>query len=445
LSDLVIRGGRVITPTGVSTVDIAISDGLIAAVGPNLASAPEEIDATSFHVLPGGIDSHVHFNEPGHTNWETIANGSAALAAGGYTAFVDMPLNSLPVTIDGEAFDQKLAAAKASSTLDFGLWGGLIPGNLNRLEELHARGVVGFKAFMCPSGLAEFPGCDERALREGMLRIAALGSILLVHAEDPVIVDALGRKAIAGGRTGARDFIRSRPPAAELDAISRAISIAGETRCAIHIVHVSTADGIHLIREAQTRGVDVTGETCPHYLLYTEEDIERLGGLGKCTPPLRTGEDREQLWALLAKGSLHMVVSDHSPSSPDLKRGDDFFQLWGGISGCQSTRQLLLEGAHRRSIDVGVIAAATATNVAKRFGLARKGEIGVGFDADLWLADLSQESVVRSEDLLYKHPFSAHEGQAIRSRTVRTFMRGRTVFADGRSVGGPAGRLLKRG
>ena len=442
MSDLVIRGGHVVTATGVATVDIAIRDGVIAAVGPNLASTPEEIDATGLHVLPGGIDSHVHFNEPGHTDWETIANGTAALVAGGYSAFVDMPLNSLPVTADGDAFDQKLAAARASSILDFGLWGGLVPGNLERLEEIHARGVLGFKAFMCPSGLGEFPGCDERTLREGMPRIATLGSILLLHAEDPGIVEALSHKAIAAGRTGARDFIRSRPAAAELEAISRAISIAGETRCAIHIVHVSTGDGIHLIREAQTRGVDVTGETCPHYLLYTEEDIERLGGLGKCTPPFRTNEDREELWALLAKGSLHMVVSDHSPSTPELKRGDDFFKLWGGISGCQSTRQLLLEGAHRRSIDVGVIAATTATNVARRFALARKGEIGVGFDADLWLADLSDESVVRRGDLLYKHPFSAHEGQAIRGRTVRTLVRGQTVFADGRAMPGPHGRLL---
>jgi allantoinase len=442
LSDLVIRGGSVVTATGVAKVDIGIRDGVIAAIGPNLASTPEEIDATGLHVLPGGIDSHVHFNEPGHSDWETIANGSAALAAGGYSAYVDMPLNSLPVTVDGEAFDRKVAAARASSVVDFGLWGGLVPGNLDRLEELHARGVLGFKAFMCPSGLDEFPGCDERTLREGMLRIAALGSILLLHAEDPQIVDSLSRKAIAAGRTGARDFIRSRPAGAELEAISRAISIAGETRCAIHIVHVSTADGIHLIREAQTRGIDVTGETCPHYLLYTEDDIERLGGLGKCAPPFRTDEDREELWALLAKGSLHMVVSDHSPSSPELKRGDDFFKLWGGISGCQSTRQLLLEGAHQRSIEVGVIATATATNVARRFGLERKGEIGVGFDADLWLADLSDQSVIRRGDLLYKHPFSAHEGQAIRGRTVRTLVRGQTVFADGRAMPGARGRLL---
>jgi allantoinase len=444
VSDLVIRGGLVVTPGGVTTADVAVSDGAISAIGPSLSSAPQEIDATGLHVLPGGIDSHVHFNEPGHRDWETIAYGSAALAAGGYSAFIDMPLNSLPVTIDGESFDQKLEAATASSILDFGLWGGLVPGNLDRLEELHIRGAMGFKAFMCPSGLEQFPACDERTLHAGMARIAALGSILLLHAEDPEIVGGLGDKAIAEGRTGARDFIRSRPASAELEAISRAIYIAGETGCTIHIVHVSTAQGMRLIREAQTQGVDASGETCPHYLLYTEDDVERLGGLGKCFPPFRTRDDREALWTLLADGSLPMVVSDHSPSSPDLKLGDDFFQLWGGISGCQSTRQLLLAGAHRRSIDVGVIAAATATNVARRFRLARKGEVRVGFDADLWLADLSTEFVVRREDLLYKHPVSAHEGQAIRGRTVQTFLRGLRVLADRKPISRPTGRLLRR-
>jgi allantoinase len=444
VSELVIRNGRVVYHAGVAVADIAISDGVISAVGPNLHSAPDEIDATGLHVLPGGIDSHVHFNEPGHTDWETIACGSAALAAGGYSAFVDMPLNSLPVTVDVEAFDQKLRAAGASSVIDFGLWGGLVPGNLDGLERLHARGALGFKAFMCSSGLDEFPACDEGTLREGMTRIAALGSILLLHAEDAEIVDALSRQAIAEGRTSARDFIRSRPAAAELDAISRAISIAGETACAIHIVHVSTARGIHLIRQAQMHGVNVSGETCPHYLLYTEEDIERLGGLGKCAPPFRTGEDRHELWALLADGSLPMVVSDHSPSSPELKRGDDFFKLWGGISGCQTTRQLMIQGAYRRSIDVAVIAAATATNVARRFELAGKGQVGVGFDADLWLTDLAHESVVLGEDLLYLQPFSAHVGQAIRGRTVRTLLRGETVFGHGRAVSRPAGHLLRR-
>ena len=441
MSDLVIRGGTVVTTGGVSVADIAITDGAISAMGPNLPAAPEEVDATGLHVLPGGIDSHVHFNEPGHTDWETIATGSAALAAGGYTAFVDMPLNSLPVTIDGAAFDLKLADASASSTLDFGLWGGLVPGNLDRLEELHTRGVLGFKAFMCPSGLDEFAACDERTLREGMRRVAALGSILLLHAEDAEVVDMLSRETIAHGMTGARDFARSRPANAELNAISRAISFAEETSCAIHIVHVSTAQGMRWIREAQASGVNVTGETCPHYLLYTEDDLERLGGLGKCTPPFRTADDREELWAMLADGSLPMVVSDHSPSSPDLKRGEDFFKLWGGISGCQSTRQLLLA---QDRLDVGSIAAITASNVAKRFSLPRKGDVAVGFDADVWLVDLGYDDVVRRENLLYRNPFSAHEGQPIRGRTVMTLVRGQTVFADGRVVSGSRGHLLKR-
>jgi allantoinase len=443
VSDLVIRGGSVVTPNGVTIADVAVTEGAISAVGPNLESASQEIDATGLHVLPGGVDSHVHFNEPGHTDWETIANGSAALAAGGYTAFVDMPLNSLPVTIDGAAFDVKLAAATASSTLDFGLWGGLVPSNLEQLEELHSRGVLGFKAFTCPSGLAEFPACDQRTLREGMRRIAALGSILLLHAEDAELIEMLSREAVAHGMTGAKDFVRSRPANAEMDAISRAISLAEETGCALHIVHVSTAQGMRWIREAQTNGVNVSGETCPHYLLYTEDDLDRLGGLAKCAPPFRSIADREGLWAMLADGSLPMVVSDHSPSSPELKQGSDFFKLWGGISSCQSTRGLLLEAAQLRAIDVAVVAAATATNVARRFGLARKGEVAVGFDADLWLTDLSHESIVRREDLLYRNPFSAHEGQAIRGRTVMTLVRGHAVFAEDRPVSGSLGRLLR--
>lgn len=441
MSDLVIRAGSVVTPGGLIPADIAISDGVISAVGHNLGSAPVEIDATGLHVMAGGIDSHVHFNEPGHSDWETIADGSAALAAGGYTAFVDMPLNSLPVTVDGEAFDQKLAAASASSTVDFGLWGGLVPSNLDRLEELHARGVLGFKAFMCPSGLDEFPACDDSVLREGMRRIAALGSILLLHAEDAEIVDMLSREAIAHNMTGARDFARSRPANAEMNAISRAISLAEETSCAIHIVHVSTVQGMRWINEAQTSGVNVTGETCPHYLLYTEDDLERLGGLGKCTPPFRTAEDREGLWAMLGDGSLPIVVSDHSPSSPDLKRGEDFFKLWGGISGCQSTRQLLLA---QDQLDLRLVVALTSTNIAQRFHLKGKGDIAEGFDADLWIIDLDYKDIVRREDLLYRNRFSAHEGQPIRGRTVRTLVRGQTVFVDGRPVAGSSGRRVTR-
>jgi allantoinase len=443
VSDLVIRGGTVVTRAGEAEADVAVSDGVISAIGPNLDSAPEEIDAAGLHLLPGGIDSHVHFNEPGHVDWETIASGSAALAAGGYTTYVDMPLNSLPVTVDGPAFDLKLLAATNSSLVDFGLWGGLVPGNLDRLEELAQRGVMGFKAFMCPSGIDDFPACDSGTLLEGMHRIARLGSILLLHAESPHLVESLAELASAEGRTGPRDFIGTRPPDAELEAISTAIALSLETGCRTHVVHVSTVGGAQLVANAQASGVDVSYETCPHYLLFTEDDIDRLGGLGKCAPPFRTQKDRDGLWRMLADGSLPMVVSDHSPSTLELKRGADFFNLWGGISGCQSTRQLLLASAQQRSVGLATIAAATATNVAQRFGIARKGELAIDFDADLWLVDLSHESIVRGQDLFYRNPFSAHEGQPIRGRTVRTILRGRTVFIDGQPSSERGGRLIK--
>jgi allantoinase len=207
-------------------------------------------------------------------------------------------------------------------------------------------------------------------------------------------------------------------------------------------VHVSTGEGAQWLANAERNGVDVSCETCPHYLLYSEADIERLGGLGKCAPPFRTEGDRDDLWMRLADGTLKMVVSDHSPSTLALKQGDDFFKLWGGISGCQSTRQLLLSHADARGVDLPTVAAVTATNVARRFGLAQKGEIAVGFDADLWLVDLSYEGIVRKEDLLYRNQFSAHEGQPIRGRTIRTLVRGETVFADGKPSTAPVGRLV---
>jgi len=429
---VIIRGGSVVTVRGVERADIAIEGGRIANVGSNLREDREEIDASGLHIFPGGIDSHVHFNEPGRTEWETIAHGSSALAAGGFTAFVDMPLNNLPVTTDGAAFDAKLAAATRSSVVDFGLWGGLVPSNLERLDELVERGVVGFKAFMCPSGIDEFPPCNRHVLREGMQRIASLGSILLVHAEDPEhLHEPRGR--------GARDFVRSRPAEAEVDAIFRAIELAGETGCRLHVVHVSTAQGAQLIQQARGRGVDVSGETCAHYLLYVEDDLERFGGLGKCAPPLRAAADREGLWRMLDEGTLPMVVSDHSPSTLALKQGDDYSKLWGGISGCQSTRQLLLA----RALPLETLATVTSTNVARRFGLAGKGEISPGFDADLWLVDIDHDDVVRREDLLYLNQFSVHEGHRISGRTVMTMVRGETVYADGRVITKPKGRLMK--
>jgi allantoinase len=390
---VIVRGGTVVTVRGVELADVAIEDGVITDVSPNLSGAGEEIDATGLHIFPGGIDSHVHFNEPGRADWEDIAHGTAALEAGGYTCFVDMPLNNLPVTTTVEAFDVKLAAMRRSAKVDFGLWGGLVPGNTDQLAPMVEHGAMGFKAFMCPSGIEEFPASDEKTLREGMKRIAELDSILLVHAENPEMLRE------PRGPT-ARDFVDSRPPEAEVSAIELCVELSHETGCRVHIVHVSTAPGAALL------GGDVSGETCPHYLLYASADLERLGGLGKCAPPFR----RKRM------ALMPIVVSDHSPSTLDLKQGSDFRNIWGGISGCQSTRQLLLA----QGVEPPVVAAVTSTNIAERFRIPSKGDVAPGYDADLWLVHLDWEGVVRREDLLYKNPFSAHEGQMVRGRTSRT-------------------------
>ncbi|OLB96966.1 MAG: hypothetical protein AUI15_13205 [Actinobacteria bacterium 13_2_20CM_2_66_6] len=372
---MIIRGGTIVTARGVERADIVIADGRIVEVGANLDESGTEIDAKGLHAFPGGIDSHVHLNEPGRTEWEDIAHGTAALAAGGYTAFVDMPLNNLPVTTTVDAFDLKLAAMRRWAKIDYGLWGGLVPGNLDQL---------------------------------------APDSILLVHAEDP---SQLGEPK---GPT-ARDFIESRPWQAELSAIQDVITLSRETGCRLHIVHVSTVRGTAMIQDAQLRGIDVSGETCPHYLLYADDDLERLGGIGKCAPPFRSAGNRDDLMAMVAAGEVEIVVSDHSPSTLDLKQGDDFRKIWGGIACCQSTRQLLLAQAN---LDLNVIAAVTSSNISRRFRLPRKGDIAPGFDADLWIVDLGHDDVVRREDLLYRNRLTAHEGQRIRGRTIKTLVRG---------------------
>ncbi len=405
---MIVRGGTVVTSHGEEIADVRIEDGRIAEVGPALQGGGEELDASGLYVFPGGIDSHVHFNEPGRTDWEDIAHGTAALAAGGYTAFVDMPLNNLPVTTTADAFDRKLDAMQRSALVDFGLWGGLVPGNLDELAALVERGVMGFKAFMCPSGIDEFQHCDERTLGEGMKRIAELDSILLVHAEDPALL-----REPPG--PSARDFLDSRPREAETSAISLAIELAESAGCRLHVVHVSTAEGADLIARASRSGIDVSGETCPHYLMYTATDLEQLGGLGKCAPPFRSDADRDRL------ARMEMVVSDHSPSTLELKLAGDFRKVWGGISGCQSTRRLLLAWV---DLELSELAAVTATNIAKRFRIPGKGDVAPGFDADLWIVDLTHDEVLRRGSLLYKNRFSAHEGRRIRGRTEATLVRG---------------------
>lgn len=445
LYDLIVRNGTLVTPEGTLQADIAIADERIAETAQSLeGTSRSEIDATGLHVFPGVIDAHLHFNEPGRTEWEGFATGTAALAAGGTTTYFDMPLNSHPPTTDAASFDLKCEAARASSLVDFGLWGGLVPGSTGNMEELAERGVVGFKAFMSNSGIEDFPASDDLTLYEGMREAARLGRIVAVHAENDTITGMLARRAVAEGRAGVRDYLRSRPIIAELEAIQRAITLAGETGCSLHIVHVSSGRGVSLVAEARERGVDVSCETCPHYLVLTEEDVERLGAIAKCAPPVRSQEAQDELWAHVFAGALPMIASDHSPAPASMKSSDNFFQVWGGISGCQSLLQLLLTDGHaKRGLPLATVARLTAGYVAQRFGVSpHKGRLEVGADADLALVDLSSSYALSADDLLYRHKHSCYVGRTLRGRVVRTLVRGLTVWLEGKIASKPVGRLI---
>src|SRR2546428_4077066 len=446
LYDLIIRNGMLVTPGGTSQADLAVADEHIVTIAPALeGTSKKEIDAAGLHIFPGVIDAHVHFNEPGRSDWEGFATGTRALAAGGTTTFFDMPLNAHPPTIDAASFDLKLAAAQAASLVDFAFWGCLVTGNLEQLDELAERGVVGYKAFMSNSGIDDFPAVDDLTFYEGMARAARLGKIVAVHAENEQITSSLARRALAEGRTGIRDYLASRPVVAELEAIERAILFASETGCALHIVHVSSGRGIRLVTEARERGVDVSCETCPHYLVLTEEDVEELGAVAKCAPPLRSVTEQEVLWQEVFAGNVPMVTSDHSPAPASMKTDANFFKVWGGISGCQSVLQLLLtEGYDRRQLPLSMITAITAEHAARRFGLfSSKGRLAVGVDADLVLVDLQSRSVLQANDLFYRHRHSPYVGRTLRGRIVRTLVRGNTVFCEGKIVSEPIGQFLR--
>jgi allantoinase len=438
--DLLIRGGDVVTPDGVHRLDVAVESRTIVELGAGLrGKATEEINAAGLHVFPGLIDPHVHFNEPGRTEWEGFATGSAALAAGGGTCFFDMPLNSSPPTLDGPSFDLKHAAAEANSRTDFALWGGLTPGNLDRLEELAERGVIGFKAFMSNSGIDDFPAADDYTLYRGMQIAAQLGLVVAVHAENDAITAGLAADAVRIGRTGPTDYLRSRPVIAEAEAIRRAVQLSYETGCQLHLVHVSSREGLWAAHSSSNGG-QVTYETCPHYFLLTEEDLPRLGALAKCAPPLRPRSDAKELTFVLSTGEITFVASDHSPSPPSMKKGDNFFKIWGGIAGVQSTRSALLD--IEPPLPLESVAAYTAGNVAQRFGLIGKGAVAIGQDADLALVDLWEYFELTRDMLLDRHKLSPYVGRMFRGLVRRTIVRGQTVMRDGKVAGDFRGRLI---
>ncbi|MWC28754.1 allantoinase AllB [Paenibacillus sp. MMS18-CY102] len=430
----VVKGGDAVLPDGVKRLDIGIAGGLIVAIGEHLDTTHAQIiDAAGLTVMPGAIDVHVHLNEPALGHWEGFRTGTLALAAGGCTTFFDMPLNGRPPTVSVPALRLKQALAESASRIDYGLWGGLMPGYLDQIEPLAAAGVIGFKAFMSSPGSFEegdFCEVDDLHLLRGMARIAPTGRLLALHAESEPIVSALAREMRQEGRVDARSYAMSRPVWAEREAVRRALLAAEMTGCPVHFVHISSAEAVMDIAEARRSGVDASIETCAHYLTLTVDDFVQLGAIAKCAPPLRDTSNLERMWELIADGTINLVSSDHSPCPPEMKAGDNYFDIWGGISGAQSTMELVLgEGCLKRGISLERAARILAEAPAQRFGISdRKGSIQVGLDADLALVDLNHAYTLKQEDLLDRHRQSPYVGRTFGCRVIRTLVRGQTVY-----------------
>ena len=436
--DFVIRGAQVCLPDGLRVTDVAVSEGKIAQLGDGV-SAPEFVEAEGMLLLPGAIDPHVHYNEPGRTDWEGWATGSLASAAGGAACVFEMPLNAHPPTLDAESFDLKRRAAEASSVVDFGLWGGLTPCNLDKMRELGERGVIGFKAFLSSSGLDDFRRSDRETLRQGMKIAADLGLPVATHAENEEMVARLAAEAKSAGRHGVRDYLASRPIAAEVAAIREACELAGETGCKLYIVHVSCGEGLDAIAEAKKRGVDVTAETCPHYLTFNEDDVEKIGSDAKCAPPLRSEATRAEMVARVKRGDVETLGTDHSPCPPSMKQGNDFFAIWGGIMGVQQ----FIGALFAAGLDGALMAKLTGTNVARRFGLeGRKGAIAVGYDADLLLIDPRRSHLVTKSGLLSRHRISAYVGRVFPVAVSTVWVRGQTAWSSYSGRGPSRGQLI---
>lgn len=433
--DSVIVNGKIVTPSKILKADLAIKDGKIAAIGTGLSNNAEQlIDAKGQLVLPGMVDAHVHINEPGRSDWEDYHTGSQALAAGGTTSMVVMPLNALPARTTALEFTRQRKIAEEKSYIDFALYGGLVPGNLDEISKLADVGAAGYKAFMATTGTdipGDFKNVDDYELYRGMQAIQKTGLRLSLHAENPILTDRFAEEKIAHHQTKIQDYIDSRPPMVEVEAVRRALYFAKMTGCKLHFVHLSTGEAVGEVQKAKAQGQDVTCETCVHYLALDTNDFKKIGPLAKCSPALRTKDVQNQLWEKVQEGALNAVTSDHSPAPASMKANpnDNIFDVWGGISGAQNNVDLFYDVAVKSNrLTIFQFVQLISAGPAELFGLKNKGSLEAGKDADIIFLDPTQSYTLTKSDLYYKNKFSAYEGFEIHDRITRTILRGKTIF-----------------
>jgi allantoinase len=436
-----------LTPQGTRSAAVHLADGKITAVTDweQKGDAVELVDFDDLFVMAGLVDSHVHVNEPGRTEWEGYETATKAAAAGGVTTIVDMPLNSIPATTTLAAFEEKLAAAEGKCTVDVAFWGGVVPGNVGELGPLVKRGVRGFKCFLIHSGVDEFPHVSESDLRIAMPEIARLDSVLLVHAELEGPIQTAASSVTNLDPVAYATFLRSRPRAAEDEAVELMIRLCRETGARVHIVHHSSSDSLGLFRSAKAEGLPVTVETCPHYLTFAAEDIADGATHFKCCPPVRERENREMLWQAVADGTIDMIVSDHSPCTPALKRMDsgDFMEAWGGISALQFGLPVMWTNFRSRGFGLEDLARLMCEAPANLAGLdRRKGKLAAGFDADIIVWDPDAAFTVDPELVYHRHKLTPYFGMDLYGRVEAIYLRGNSVFEDGKIRSGANGELI---
>ncbi|MDK7926172.1 MAG: allantoinase AllB [Staphylococcus simulans] len=436
--DLLIKNGRVILDEGEQEVEVAVKDGKIAAIGHDLGDAEKVIDAKGQVVAPGMVDAHVHITEPGggyRDEWEGYETGLKGAAKGGVTTFVEMPLNQVPATTDRASIQEKFDAGKGKLSADVASYGGLVPYNLDGgIQELDEEGVVAYKAFLATCGDrsidGDFENVDDYSLYEGMKQIAKTGKILSVHAENADITDRLGEIAYKNGEKSLAAYVDSRPVFTEVEPIRKLILFAKETGCRLHIVHVACEEGVDEVIKAQQEGVDVTCETCTHYLYFYKEELDDIGPVVKCSPPIREESRLPGMWERVINGDINFVTSDHSPSTPDLKDTDNAFEAWGGIAGIQNNVDILFdEGVQKRDLSLKRFAEIIATEPAKRFGLDNKGSIAVGKDADFVFIKPESSYTLQAEDLEYRNKLSPYVGRTINAQVAKTILRGEETYS----------------